>query len=99
MNAIISNIVLDKDRFRVFVSFDNGIEEVNVFQPGVVANDILAWVQSRVEYYQDLIDKEQQLLAELKEKEYNLEIFNTLYDTDPDFRKKVDETKISLNIE
>ena len=60
----ITNIVLNKNRFNVFVSFSNGIEETNVFMPETTSNDILVWLESRVSFYNDLENKEIQLNTE-----------------------------------
>ena len=63
--GIITNIVLDKNRFLVFVDFSNGIQETNVFMPEVTAQDIRDWVLERQVYYDDLETKEQALKDEL----------------------------------
>lgn len=70
INATINNIVLEGDRFRVFVTFTNGKEEINAFLPDVTAQQITDWVNERLEFYNGLQGKE----SELKEELLNLEI-------------------------
>jgi hypothetical protein len=61
----ITNIVLNKDRFIVFVEFSNNINEENTFMPDVTADDIKNWVKEREIYYNELEQKEQNLKNEL----------------------------------
>ena len=65
MKATITNLILEGSRFRVFVRFDNGVEEMNVFQPEATAEDIKAWVLERITYYEELLAKEEALKEEL----------------------------------
>lgn len=65
MKAEITNIVLENDRFRVFVRFENGVEENNLFMPEVTADDIRAWVADRKQYFLDLQAQELELKEEL----------------------------------
>jgi hypothetical protein len=66
METKITNIVLDIDRFIVFATI-NGVEEKNIFMPEVTANDILVWLNERIEYYDSLKIKEDEL-----KKQFNL---------------------------
>jgi hypothetical protein len=59
--------------------------------PDATSNDILAWVQGRSLYYQELKDKEAQLIADLVKKEYTLAMFDKLYATNAAFKKAVDD--------
>ena len=89
----ITNIVLDKDRFKVYASFDNGANEVNTFLPDATINTMLVWLKGRIDYFQSMQDQELVLQQELIEKEYNLQIFDTLYTKDPAFKLAVDVEK------
>jgi hypothetical protein len=61
ITATITNIVLENNRFRVFVSFSNDIEETNVFMPESTSEDITNWVSERKTYHEEMIVKEQEL--------------------------------------
>jgi hypothetical protein len=64
----ITNIVLEKDRFKVFATI-NGVEKVNLFKPEVTAKEIIDWVQTEAQYYEDLKAKEielKSLIGEVK---------------------------------
>jgi len=91
--AKITNIILEDKRFKVFVTFNNGIQETNVFLSKSNANDILAWLSSRIDYYDSLEQITTGLKEELLQKEYDLKVFDVLYDTDPEFKSKVDTYK------
>ena len=61
ITATITNIVLEKDRFRVFVRFSNDVEETSIFMPDSTAEDIKAWVNDRKIYHEEMLSKEQEL--------------------------------------
>lgn len=61
---MIKNVVLEKNRFRVFIEID-GNEETNVFLPEVTAQEIKDWHAEREAYYAFLKSREEQLKQEL----------------------------------
>lgn len=61
ITATITNIILEWDRFRVFFSLSNGIEENNLFQPMTTADDIKQYITERIGYYNELKEKELEL--------------------------------------
>jgi hypothetical protein len=93
MKVEIKNIVLNVNRFRVYIVLENGVEENEIFMPEATSKDILVWVQQRLLYYQELKDKETQLIKDLANKEYTLEMFEKLYATNADFKIAVDDYK------
>ena len=60
-----TNIVLEGNRFIVYVTLPNGMAEENTFLPHETADDISRWIDGRVQYYADLEAKLEQLKAEL----------------------------------
>ena len=62
----IVNIYLDVNRFRVWVKFSNGSEEYFMFDDSVSVDEIKRVVQERVEYYNQLEQKEGALKTELE---------------------------------
>ena len=60
MEYKITNIVLEGNRFRVFIEV-NGIEENNLFMPEVTATEIRQWAEERALFYQELKEKEEEL--------------------------------------
>lgn len=61
MKATITNIILEDNHFRVFVRFENDVEESNIFGETISADEIKAWVDERRQYFLDLIAKEKEL--------------------------------------
>lgn len=61
MKATITNIILEDNHFRVFVRFENGIEETNTFAPENTAEDIKVWVTERKTYFETLKEQETEL--------------------------------------
>lgn len=64
MEYKITNIVLEGNRFRVFIEV-NGIEENNLFMPEVTSIEIRQWAEERALFYQELKEKEEELKNEL----------------------------------
>ena len=61
MNANITNITLNRDRFVVYATI-YGNDEVEVFAAEATARDVKAWLSTCVEYHVNLLQK----LADLK---------------------------------
>lgn len=64
MEYKITNIILEGNRFRVFIEV-NGIEENNLFMPEVTSIEIRQWAEERALFYQELKEKEEELKNEL----------------------------------
>lgn len=64
MEYKITNIVLEGNRFRVFIEV-NGIEENNLFMPDITSTEIRQWAEERALFYQELKEKEENLKNEL----------------------------------
>jgi len=64
MEYKITNIVLEGNRFRVFIEV-NGIEENNLFMPDITSTEIRQWAEERALFYQELKEKEEELKNEL----------------------------------
>lgn len=64
MEYKITNIILEGNRFRVFIEV-NGIEENNLFMPEVTSTEIRQWAEERALFYQELKEKEEELKNEL----------------------------------
>lgn len=67
ITAKITNIVLEKDKFRVFYTLSNWVEENNLFDPNMMGQEIQDYIKWRIEYYNELIAKEEELKNELLE--------------------------------
>lgn len=70
ITARITNIVLDWDRFIVFVTYSNWVEETNTFMPEITWQEIKQYIDDRKSYFDWLIEKEE----ELKEDLLNIEL-------------------------
>jgi hypothetical protein len=70
MNAKITNIVLDKDRFKVFVSFSNGANDIFSFMSDATSEIIKEEILIKKEYYEGLEQKELDLNNELQGEEF-----------------------------
>lgn len=64
MEYKITNIILEGNRFRVFIEV-NGIEENNLFMPDITSTEIRQWAEERALFYQELKEKEEELKNEL----------------------------------
>lgn len=64
MEAKITNVILEGNRFKVFATI-NMVDEVEVFMPDCTATSIKDWVSERVRYYEELEAKEQELKDQL----------------------------------
>lgn len=65
ITAKITNIILDGDRFKIFVNFSNETVEENTFSPETNALEITNWVKDRLAYFNSLVEKERALQEEL----------------------------------
>lgn len=65
ITSTITNITLEINRFRVFLTFSNGAEENNLFPDTCVAQDIKNWKNEREDYYNQLEIKLSEFKTEL----------------------------------
>lgn len=65
ITARITNIVLEWERFRIFVTYSNWIEETDIFMPEITAKEIRQHIEDRKSYFNSLVEKETELKIDL----------------------------------